>query len=377
MKTKQAEEKKVGGELLAMLDKMAGLERKANEVMHSGNTGYGAEFIPPAELMNEIQDILPKFSYLVPLLPGNHGINMPKSLIVPVKGLTVGDTFFQGKGEWTTGRTSTVEGTGIQSKVPTTKVQIDQKSFIVEVDISDEQLKYDGPGTEQYVKDEIARGMAMTIDSVIINGDATTAGTGNVNSDDQAPATTYAAVGGATYHTLIIDNGIRKRAIAGSYTKNFGTLADTDYTDLMTVVGRYATNPADLLFIQSIQVTNKAKALDAFKFYNNSADKAGIQKAITPTPFGVDILTTHLVPLTEADGKKSGATPANNVLGQTLLIYKPAIQFGWGQDFKLEMVRVPGYGYRLVATFDFGFTIVDSAASLAEPTVAAGINITV
>lgn len=363
--------------VVEMLRKMAGVETKANEVEHSTNTGYGAEFIPPAELVNEIIDIMPKFSGLIPLLPGNHGTSLPKSILLPVKGLTVGEQFFQGKTEWTTGRSTAPEATGIQSKVPTSRVQIDQKPFIIEVDISDEQLKYNGPSTEQYVKDELARGMALTCDSVIINGDTVTAGTGNVNSDDQAPATTYAAVGGAAYHTLQIDGGIRKRAIAGSYTKNFGTLADTDYTDLMTVLGRYTTDPTDCLFLQSIHVTNKAKALDAFKFYNNSADRAGIQKAITPTPFGIDILTTHLVPLTEADGKKSGATPANNVLGQALLVYKPAIQFGWGQDFKLEMVRVPGYGYRLVATFDFGFSIIESAASLAEPTVAAGINITV
>lgn len=368
---------KKNNDVISMLRKMAGLETKANEVEHTGNTGYGAEFIPASELLNEIHDMLPTYSPLLPLLPGNHGINLPKSLLVPVKGLTVGDSFFQGKGEWTTGRSNTVEATGIQTKVPTKRVTLDQKPFIIEVDITDEQLQYNGPNTEQYVKDEIARGMALTCESAIINGDTVTAGTGNVNSDDQAPATTYAAVGGASHHTLIIDKGIRKQAIAGSYTKNFGTLADTDYMDLMTVIGRYGTNPADCLFIQSIQVTNKMKTLDPFKLYINSADRATLQKGITPTPFGVDVLTNHLVPLTEADGKRSGATPANNTLGQCLLVYKPAIQFGWGKDFKMEMVRVAGYGYRLVATFDFAFTIADAEASLAEPTVAVGINITV
>jgi|GEM_PF-1204181 len=362
-------------DVIQMLRKMAGVEVKANEVMNSGNTGYGAEFIPSEVFVKEVIDMMPKYSNLLPLLPGNHGTGLPKKYTAAVKALSIGDVLFQGKGQWTTGTGSQTEDDHGQSKVKTKQVSLEQVSFICEVDISDEQLKYNAVDTENYVKAEIARGMALTVDSVIINGDSESGGTGNVNSDDQAPATTFAALGGAKYHATMIDHGIRERAINGSYTKDFATLADTDYSDLLTVLGRYATMPGDCLFIQPIQVTNKMKQLDAFKLYVNSADRATIQSGITPTPFGVDILTHHLVPKTEADGKVS-ATPGNNTKGQTLLIYKPAVQYGFGQDFKLEVVRVAGYGYRLVATFDFGFYIVDAEGSLTEPTVAAGIDIT-
>lgn len=360
-------------DVIAMLKKMAGVETKANEVMHPGNTGYGAEFVPSAVFSKEIVDLMPKFSNLLPLLPGNHGYGLPKVYVTPVKAMSIGDIIFQGKGDWTTGKAYETEGN--QSRVKTANVTLTQVPFICEVNISDDQLKYNAVDTESYVKGEIARGMALTVDSVIINGDSETGATGNVNSDDQAPATTFAATGAAKDHRLMIDHGIRERAINGSYTKDFATLADTDYSDLLTVIGRYATNPGDCLFIQPIQVTNKMKQLDAFKLYINSADRATIQSGIVPTPFGVDILSHHLVPLTEADGKVS-ATPGNNTKGQTLLLYKPAVQYGFGQDYKLEVERVAGYGYRLVATFDFAFYIVDAEASLTEPTVAAGIDIT-
>ncbi len=355
---------------------MGALETKANEVMHTGNTGYGAEFIPTEVFKNEIIDLVPKFSSLLPLLPGNHGRNLPKKLTSAAVGLSIGDLFFQGKGQWTTGTGSQTEDDHGQSKVKTKQVSLDQVPFICEIDVSDDQLRYNAVNTEQYVKDALARAMGLTCESVIINGDNETGATGNVNSDDQAAATTYATTGGSKDHRLMIDGGIRERAINSSYTKDFGTLADTDYMDLLGVLGRYATNPGDVLFLQPIQVTNKAKTLDPFKLVANSADRATIQRGITPTPYGSDILTTHLVPLTEADGKIS-ATAGNNTKGQTLALYKPAVQYGFGSDFLLEVVRVPGYGYRLVATFDFAFKLIDAEASLTNPTVAAGINITI
>lgn len=351
--------------------KNAPLEKKANEVMNMGNTGYGAEFVPDPVFVKGIIDILPKYSSLLPLLPGYHGMNLPKSIVKAARGLTVGDTLFKARSEWTTGRSSDAEAKHTQSKVKTTNVTLTQKGFICEIDVTDDDLRYSAEDLEQYIKEELARGMATTVDGVIINGDTTAGATGNVNSDDQAAATTL----GADHYSLVLDGGIRKKAIAGAYTKDFGTLADTDYSDLLTVLGRYATNPKDCLFIQPIQVTNKARALDAFKLVANSGDKASIQSGLVPTPFGVDILNHHLVPYTEADGKCS-ATAGNNTKGQVLGLYKPAVQYGFGKDFTLEVVRVAGYGYRLVATFDFAFSILESAASLTEATVGAGINIT-
>lgn len=366
-------------DLVTLLQKAGvgkGIEKKANEVMHSTNTGYGAEFIPDEVFSNEIYNLVPQRARLLPLLPGNHGTKLPKTYTAPVIGLSIDDLLFQGKGEWTTGTASQTEDDHGISRAETMSVTLTQVPFICEVNISDAQLKYNAVNTEEYVKQRIAEGMAYTVDSVIINGDSEAGATGNVNSDDQAPATTFASQGGAKYHATMIDHGIRELAINNSYTVNVGTLAADDYSALLGVLGEYAERPEDCLFIQPVSVTAKMRALDEFELIQNSGDRATIQKGIMPSPYGVDVLQHRAVKKTEADGKLS-ATGSNNTLGQILCIYKPAIQYGFGQDFTLEVVRVPGYGYRLIATFDFAFSIVDGGASLSNPTVAAGINVTV
>lgn len=353
-----------------------GLEKKANEVMHTTNTGYGAEFIPDEVFATEIYDLVPQRARLLPLLPGNHGTKLPKVYTSPVIGLSIEDLLFQGKGEWTTGTASQTEDDHGIKKAETMSVTLTQVPFICEVNISDSQLRYNAVNTEEYVKRRLAEGMAYTVDSVIINGDSEAGATGNVNSDDQAPATTFAANGGAKYHATMIDHGIRESAINNSYTVNVGTLAADDYSALIGVLGEYAERPEDCLFIQSVHVTKKTRTLDEFEDAAKSGGADLIKRGILPTPYGVDILQHRAVPKTEADGKVS-ATGSNNTLGQILCIYKPAIQYGFGQDFTLEVVRVPGYGWRLIATFDFAFTIVDAGASLDNPTVAAGINVTI
>lgn len=343
-------------------------EQKANEVMHTGNTGYGAEHIPAEVFKAEIIDLIPQRSRLLPLLPGNHGTNLPKTYTAAARGLSIADLTFEGKSEWTTGTASQTEDDHSQQKAGTKKVTLNQASFICEVDISDGELRYNAVNTEQYVKDRIAEAAAYTCDLLIMNGDSETGSTGNVNLDDAAPA--------STKYYLKIDGGIRERAINSSYTVNVGTLAAADYADLLGKLGEYAERPEDCLFIQPVKVTNKMIQISEFLTAQNSADKATIQKGIRPTPFGVDVLQHRGVPLTEADGKVS-TTSGSNTLGQILCLYKPAVQYGFGQDFSLEVARVPGYGYRLVATFDFAFKIIDAEASLTNPTVSAGINVTV
>jgi hypothetical protein len=57
---------------------------KANEVMHTTNTGFGKELIPVNVMLDPMLDLVPEYSKLLPLLPGNHGNNMPISAKVPV-----------------------------------------------------------------------------------------------------------------------------------------------------------------------------------------------------------------------------------------------------------------------------------------------------
>lgn len=74
-------------------------ETKANEVMNTGATGFGTELIPTNVMLDPMLDLVPNYSKLLPLLPGNHGNNMPISAKVPVIGEA---ELFKGNTEWTT-----------------------------------------------------------------------------------------------------------------------------------------------------------------------------------------------------------------------------------------------------------------------------------
>ena len=59
-------------------------EAKANEVMNTGATNFGKEIIPTDVMLDPMLDLVPEYSKLLPLLPGNHGNDMPISAKVPV-----------------------------------------------------------------------------------------------------------------------------------------------------------------------------------------------------------------------------------------------------------------------------------------------------
>ena len=60
------------------------MDTKANEVVHTTNTGMGKELIPTNVMIDPMLDLVPNYSKLLPLLPGNHGNNMPISAKVAV-----------------------------------------------------------------------------------------------------------------------------------------------------------------------------------------------------------------------------------------------------------------------------------------------------
>ena len=45
-----------------------------------------------------------------------------------------------------------------------------------------------------------------------------------------------------------------------------------------------------------------------------------------------------------------------------MYLYKPAIQFGFGKDMQISTVEVPGKGYVIIGTYEFGFNIFNKQA---------------
>jgi HK97 family phage major capsid protein len=344
--------------------------KNANELMHTGNTGYGKELIPVEVLTQQVIDLVPKYSTFLPTLPGFHGTGLAISQKVPVIG-EVG--FFKGNTEPTTGAQAIPQPS---NRLATGEVQINQAPLLADVFITKRELNYSIVDLEALIKQRLAESLARTMESMLINADIETGSTGNINSDDQAPATTFATTGGAADHRLLLDHGLRELAINGSgLTVNAGALDMTDFIAVMNLLGDLASNPADLLWLFNRSTYNKALTLDAFAKANERGLASTIAGNAISNVFGADLFIARDLLKSEADGKQS-ATPGNNTLGQFLLFHKAAIQHGYGQPFEIEVTRVAGKGVQLTATCEWGFAIAQLLAGSTDSVVGLARNIT-
>lgn len=336
--------------------------KNANEVMHTGNTGYGEELIPTNVLSEEIIDMIPKYATFLGQLPGFHGTNMAISEEVAV----IGETgFFYPNSEATTGALGPVGQA--THRLATGKVTISQGQFIAKVAISKRELRYSVTDLEALIKKRLAESAARTIEALIINGDSEGGSTGNVNLDDATPP--------ATSYYLEIDHGLRELAINGSgLTVNGGTFDMSDLIAAMNLLGDLAANPADLLWLFNRATYNQALNLDAFAKANERGAASTIAGNAITNIFGADLFIARDLPKTELDGKVS-STASNNTLGQIVLFNKNAVQYGYGQPLEIEVERVPGKGINIVATFEFGFTIAQLLAGQTDSSVAVIRNI--
>ena len=333
-------------------------EVKANENIDitQNSTWYSS-----AGIKNAIKDLTAKEGRLLArLTEGFEGSNLPDSYPIPYD---ITSYFMLGKAAWTDSAIPAVSAQQITDSAAT----LSQVSFILQMNVTDEML--DGSTDEELmskINSTLAASFVRTVEGCIINGDTETGATGNVNSDDQAPATTF---GSAQYHSLKIDNGLRESAINNSGTTDIGAFDSDDMQTVRAALAeRYMDKEDKLLYVFNPTTFQKALTDDAFKLAVNTSRPA--LDGGVPKPWGVEVIQTALVPKTEADGKVS-ATGSNNTFGQFICLYKPAVRWGFGRDFKIETSRVDGYGYTLTASVKFGFVILDRTN-----TVKVGRNVT-
>lgn len=335
----------------------AEVETKANEVVHTQNAGLGKEIIPTNVMSDNLLDLLPQYSRLLPLLPGNHGNDMPISSKVPV----IGEAgLFSGNSEWTSGDGFAFVPT--KNWPATGEVVIVQGQFILDIAISKRELNYAPAQLESIIRERMNRSAARTIDAVIINGD--TASTGNVNGTYNAKA----------YFTQI-DNGIRKVGIANTVV-NVGAMTAKSYLDVVAKLDEgYQSDLENLLIIEPNNVYMKSLAFDEVITVDKFGSQATINSGVLAKVWNIDKITARDFPALTASTGAVSATGSENTKGSFAVIYKPAIQYGFGQPLEIDAFKVPGKGVQLVATMEFGFAIADEVAGLGK-TVGLGANVT-
>lgn len=333
------------------------VETKANEVVHTTNTGNGKELIPTDVMLDPMLDLVPNYSKLLPLLPGNHGNDMPISAKVPIVGEA---NLFAGNAEWTSGDGFSL--TPNKNGPATGEVVIVQGQFILDIAVSKRELNYGPAQLESLIRERINRSAARTIDAAILNGD--TASTGNVNGKYDGKA-----------YFAQTDNGIRKVGIANTVV-NVGAMTAKSYLDVVAVLDEgYQSDLVNLLIVEPNNIYLKSLAFDEVITVDKFGPQATIQSGVLAKVWNIDKITARDFPALTTDAGLVSETGAQNKKGSFAVIYKPAIQYGFGQPLEIDVFKVPGKGVQLVATMEFGFAIVNKEAGLGK-TVGLGANVT-
>ena len=179
-------------------------------------------------------------------------------------------------------------------------------------------------------------------DSLVLNGDTTNAGTGNINLDDADPADTkhYLAFDGIR-HVGLVDNTNNQKDLAGAITYDAlkavqMRMLDTTYK----VDWGHPIDPNDLIYTCDPGTGDAIALLDEVLTIDKMGPQAtvltGEQAKIGRHP----LIPSIAVSKTEADGKVS-TTGSNNTKGQVVPFNRKAFKVGWRRRVKLESERIP------------------------------------
>ncbi len=208
-----------------------------------------------------------------------------------------------------------------------------------------------------FLRAQLAKSLAFYTDSLVLNGDTTNAGTGNINLDDADPADTkhYLAFDGLR-HGWIVDATGQGADVAGAIS--LATLRDMRGRMVDTTYYHDWGHPSDrnqLVFLCDVATGDRIALLDevvSAKIQNgNNAD---ILNGQVTSILGHPVVTSIAYSKTEADGKVS-TTAGNNVKGQVTAFNRMGVTAGWRRRVKIETERLPATDQtRIVASLRMG-----------------------
>lgn len=342
-------------------------KRLTNDTENTQTTWWGKELVPQNNLIAQVMTMPGRQPSFIQALPGFHGFNMGISETLPIKGIL---PRAKGNSEWLTGAWAINEG---KKRIPTDSVTITQKPLIIQVDISKRFINYSIDDLMTYVTGEMARCIDVDTEFAILNADSTDTATGNINCVDAKPSTTFAD--GADDLSLQFDTSIRKYMLDNSLTVNVGTLEWTHFIAVRQKLGKYAIMLNDLMLLMDSVCYHKALTLDEFKKANENGRSSTIFEWAISNIAGVDLFLPESFQATTSDGTIS-KTAANNTKGWFIYLYKPAVQYGFGQDMEIEVWNIPGKGKSIIGTYEFWFAIVNKKAWETDNWIYWGINVT-
>ena len=326
---------------------------KADELNRSTLTGFGDEWVPDlwsAQIWRKARTE----NVVLPLFPQ---IEMPSNPFeVPTEGADP-SVFFVPE---TADEAQLGLGSGNpipDSKIGSGKVQLTAKKLALRVGFSAELVEDAIVPVLALYREQAVRAIADSMDYLLLNGDTTTAATGNVNKDNAAPAATdrYQAFDGLRKLGLVTNTA--NRVDAANAAPTLALLRSARFK----LDPRASVRPADLAWIVDAGTYAKLLAMSEFL----TMDKAGPHATALTGQIGLmdgsPVLVSAEMPLTEADGKV-GAGP--NDRGTALVVYRPGWYVGYRRRIAVNVDYLPYYdSYQLTATVRLALAPFDTDAA--------------
>lgn len=243
------------------------------------------------------------------------------------------------------------------TKTGSNRVQVDAKKFVMHQMWSGEMEEDSIIPFIPFLRAQASRSLSHHMDSLVLNGDTTNAGTGNINLDDADPADTkhYLAFDGIR-HAGIVDNTANKADIAGAislaaFKAQRGRMLHATYKHDWA----HPDDAERLVHIADPETADAIAFLDEVltvdKFGSNATVLTGQQARVLSNP----LIASIDVSKTEADGKVS-TTGANNTKGQVVTFNRDGCVVGNRRNVTVETERLPARDQtRIVYSLRAGF----------------------
>jgi len=322
--------------------------QRAIRAMDTAESGFGSQLIG-AQYVGELWEAAARESRVFALID-SFEMTAPTAYL-PVE-VDIPELLFVSESTSSSSSNYTTVKTGSQ------RVQVDAKKFVIHQMWSGEMEEDSIIPFVPFLRRQATLSLQHYSDSLVLNGDTTNAGTGNINLDDADPADTkhYLAFDGIR-HVGLVDNTNNQKDMSGAIT----------YTELLTgprgrmidttnlVDWGHPTNPQDLVYVSDPETADRVALLDEVitvdKFGPQATVLTGQMARIGQHP----LIPSIAVSKTEADGKVS-TTAGNNTKGQVAVFNRRGFKTGWRRRVRLETERLPATDQtRIVYSLRLGF----------------------
>lgn len=244
------------------------------------------------------------------------------------------------------------------TKTGSNRVQVNAKKFVMHQMWSGEMEEDSIIPFIPFLRAQAARSLGHHMDSLVLNGDTTDAATGNINQDDEDPGGTehWLAFDGIR-HAGLVDNTANSKDVAGALTINEfrlqrGRMLSSTYKHDWG----HPNDPMDLVHIADPETCDAIAMFDEVltvdKFGPGATVLTGQQAKILGNP----LISSIDMSKTEADGKVSFDTAANNIKGQVATFNRGGAVVGNRRTVQVETERLPATDQtRIVYSLRMGF----------------------